>query len=78
MSDWAEEVAVAETAAERTQAAEAVAEGRFDAIHAEAKAAGDLENALKTEEFRAWMAARHATDAAWGAWSAKMDAKPAG
>jgi hypothetical protein len=76
MSDWAEEVAMAETAAERRQAAEAVAEGRFDVVHAEAKAAGDVQNALKTEEFRAWMAARNATDAAWGAWSVKMDEKP--
>lgn len=76
MSDWEEEVARAATMAERTQAAEAVAESRFDAIHAQAKAAGELANAVKTEEFRAWMDARHATDEAWGAWSVKMDAKP--
>lgn len=76
MSDWAEEVAQAEIMAERTEETEAAAESRFDAIHAQAKAAGELENALKTEEFHAWMAARNATDAAWGAWSLKMDAKP--
>lgn len=76
MSDWAEEIAVAETAAERSEAAEGVAEERFDAVHATAKAAGALEGALKTDEFRAWMAARQATDAAWGTWSQVMDSRP--
>jgi hypothetical protein len=76
MSDWAEEIAVAETAAERTQAAEVLAEEKFDAVHAEAKAAGELDDALKTEEFRDWMAARQATDAAWGVWAGVMDSKP--
>lgn len=76
MSDWAEEIAVAERTAERTQAAEDVAEGKFDAVHAQAKAAGELDHALKTDEFHAWMAARQATDAAWGLWSKVMDSKP--
>ena len=78
MSDWSEEIAVATATAERTQAAEDVAEGRFDVIHAQAKASGELDHAVKTEEFHDWMAARKATDAAWGSWSVVMDSKPAG
>lgn len=76
MSDWAENVAAAEAAAEKMQAAESLAEGKFDAIHAQAKATGDLDQATRTEEFHDWMAARHATDAAWGSWSEVMDARP--
>ncbi len=76
MSDWSEEIAVATAVAERTQAAENVAEGKFDAVHATAKAAGEPEHAVTTGEFRDWMAARHATDAAWGTWSTVMDGRP--
>jgi hypothetical protein len=76
MSDWAEKVAVAEAAAEREQAAEAVAESKFDAVHALAEASADADHAQKSDEFRDWMAARRATDAAWGAWSVVMDARP--
>ena len=76
MSDWKHDIAAAEAAAERQQAAEQVAESRFDLVHADAKAAGTQESAVKSEEFNQWMAARHATDAAWGAWSQVMDAKP--
>lgn len=76
MSDWTEQVAEAEAAAEREQAAEAVAESRFDAIHAIAEAKGEADQVVKTAEFRDWMAARGATDAAWGAWSTVMDSKP--
>ena len=76
MSDWSEEIAAATAVAERTQTAEHVAEGKFDAVHATAKAAGELEQAVTTEEFRDWMAARHATDAAWGTWSTVMDSRP--
>jgi len=77
MSDWALDIAVAQATAERTQAAEHVAESSFDRVHALAQAAGTVERAVETEEFNQWMAARHATDAAWGAWSTVMDAKPA-
>jgi hypothetical protein len=76
MSDWAAQVAMAEAEAERQQAAEATAESRFDAVHALAEANAGSDAASKSEEFRDWMAARHATDAAWGAWSTVMDAKP--
>ena len=76
MSDWSEEIAAATAAAERIQAAEEIAEARFDAVYMEAEAAGKLEHAPTTEEFRDWMAARHATDAAWGTWSEVMDSKP--
>ena len=78
MSDWAQDVALAQATAERTQEAEQQAESRFDQVHAQAKAAGAVDNAVKSDEFGQWMAARHATDAAWGAWSTVMDAKPAG
>lgn len=76
MSDWSEEITAAETLAEQKQAAEREAEDRFDAAHARAHAAGNVGEALKTPEFRDWMAARHATDAAWGTWSVVMDNKP--
>lgn len=78
MSEWSEKIAAATAAAERTQAAEAVAEEKFDAIHAQATASGDVASAVKSGEFHAWMAARHATDAAWGLWSTVMDSRPAG
>jgi hypothetical protein len=76
MSDWAEKVAVAEAAAEREQIAEAAAERKFDQVLAQAEAQAQPELAKNSDEFREWMAARHATDAAWGAWSQVMDAKP--
>lgn len=77
MSDWAQDVAQAEAVAQRTQEAEHQAEKRFDQVHAQAQAAGAVDKAVKSDEFGEWMAARHATDAAWGAWSTVMDAKPA-
>ena len=76
MSDWAQDFAVATATAERTQAAENEAEGLFDRVHDKAQADGNKGHALTTDEFHNWMAARHATDAAWGVWSAVMDAKP--
>ncbi|MEO7391617.1 MAG: hypothetical protein ABIU58_05550 [Ramlibacter sp.] len=78
MSDWTQDIAEAEAAADRTQQAEQQAESRFDQVHARAKAAGAVDDAVKSSEFGQWMAARHATDAAWGEWSRVMDAKPAG
>lgn len=77
MSDWEERLKAAEAGAERSQAAEHEAEERFKAVHAEAQARGNADHALESEEFRSWMATRHATDAAWGAWAMVMDAKPA-
>ena len=76
MSDWAEDYAAATATAEETQAAEVLAEGRFDVVHDKAQAEGNKVHALMTDEFREWMAARQATDAAWGVWSTVMDAKP--
>lgn len=76
MSDWTEEVAQAEAEADRLQAAEALAEQKFQQVQAQAKAGGDAQQALQSAEFAQWMKARHATDAAWGAWSMVMDAKP--
>lgn len=78
MSDWTEEIALATAVAQRTQAAEDVAEEKFDAVHARAAAAGDVKHALASDEFADWMAARNATDTAWGTWSWVMDSKPAG
>ncbi len=78
MSDWSEEITAAETAAEQMQAAERAAESRFDAVHAQALANGTAGEALNSAAFHDWMAARHATDAAWGNWSVVMDSKPLG
>ena len=77
MSDWSEEIAMATAEAERMQAAEESAEARFDQVYAQSEAAGTPERAPISEEFHLWMAARKATDAAWGAWSQVMDSKPA-
>lgn len=76
MSDWSEEITAAEAAAEQRQTEEREAESRFDAVHAQAHAAGDVAHALKSPEFHHWMAARQATDVAWGNWSVVMDSKP--
>lgn len=76
MSDWAEKVSQAEAGAERQQALEHEAEGRFKAVRERETARGDADKALESDEFHAWMATRHATDDAWGAWATVMDAKP--
>jgi len=73
MSDKMEAANAAEAFADLKQAAEAIAESRFDEAHSRAQAAGNPASATQTEEFRQWMAARHETDAAWGAWSQAMD-----
>lgn len=78
MSDWAEEVAAVTAVAQQMQAAESVAEAQFDAAHARAAEAGTLDQVNHTPELREWLAARHATDAAWGQWAMLMDNKPAG
>ena len=76
MSDWSEDIAVAEAAAERVQAAEDVAEARFDAVVARAQAADEPGQGRSSDELQHWLAARRATDAAWGTWSEVMDSKP--
>ncbi len=78
MSDWSQDVAAATSAAEHSQAAETRAELRFDEVHAQAQAAGDVAQARSTTEFRDWLAARKATDTAWGQWAMVMDSKPHG
>ena len=76
MSDWQADIAAATAAAEQKQAAEAVAEAKFDAVYVLAEASGTPEHAPTTAEFHDWMAARKATDAAWGSWAEVMDSKP--
>ena len=74
--DWIEAVATAEAAAEARQTAEEEAHTRFDAARTRAKANGKEHHSTDTDEFREWIAARHATDDAWGRWAMAMDAKP--
>jgi hypothetical protein len=75
--EWTAAVAAAEAAALRTQDAEDAAQERFKLVRAETEVAGRPANVVDTPEFRSWMAARHASDEAWGAWAMIMDAKPA-
>jgi hypothetical protein len=75
--EWNEAVAAAEAAAEQRQAAEESAHQRFHAARARCEADGRADKVTETPEFQAWMAARHASDEAWGAWAMAMDAKPA-
>ena len=67
-----ERVALAEAAADDKQAAEERAAERFHAAQQR-----DKDRATQSPEFHAWMAARHETDAAWGAWAMAMDARQA-
>ena len=75
--EWSAAVAAAENAAEQKQAAEEIAHERFQAVRAEIEAAGGKAQATDSPEFHDWMAARRASDEAWGAWAMAMDAKPA-
>ncbi len=75
--EWNAAVAAAEAAAQQKQAAEEIAQARFDAVRSEIQAAGRGADVTETAEFREWMAARHASDEAWGAWAMAMDARPA-
>ena len=76
--EWSAAVAAAEAVAEQRQAAEEAAHERFDAARAQIEAAGSgAAQVTDTPEFHAWMAARRASDEAWGAWAMAMDAKPA-
>jgi hypothetical protein len=74
MKIWTEELAQVEAAALRVEALEHEAERRFDSVRAEALARGDAEQVHKAPELSEWMAARAATDAAWGRWAQVMDA----
>lgn len=75
--EWTAAVAAAEAAAQQRQDAEELAHARFHAVRAEIEAAGESADVTHTPEFHAWMAARHASDEAWGQWAMAMDAKPA-
>ena len=70
-------VAAAESEALATQAAEDLAEQRFDAVRAELAARSRQDEATASPEFRAWMAARAQTDEAWGRWAMAVDAHAA-
>ena len=74
--DWNEAIAAAEAAAEQKQAAEEVAQARFEAARTAIEAEGRAAHVTETPEFGEWMAARRASDEAWGAWAMVMDAKP--
>lgn len=74
--EWTAAVAAAEAFAEQQQAAEEIAHERFDTARTEIEAAGGAAHVTDTPEFLAWMAARRASDDAWGAWAVAMDAKP--
>jgi len=75
--EWIAVVAAAEAAAQQKQAAEEVAQERFEAARAEIEAAGRAAQVTETPEFHEWMDARRQSDEAWGAWAMAMDAKPA-
>jgi len=74
MKIWTEELAQVEAAALRVEALEHEAEKRLDIARAEALARGESDNMRETPELSEWMAARAATDAAWGRWAQVMDA----
>ena len=74
MRIWTEELAQVEAVALKVEALEREAKQRFDDVRAEALARGEADNMHETPELSAWMAARDATDAAWGRWAQVMDA----
>lgn len=76
--EWTTAVAEAEASAQQKQAAEDQAQRSFHDMRDRMQAQGRLGEETNTAEFRHWMAARHASDEAWGAWAMAMDAKPAG
>jgi hypothetical protein len=73
MSDWEQRLEAAEAGAQQREAAEQQAEERFKALEADARERGDVEAALRSEEFHSWMEKRRETDAAWGKWATVMD-----
>ena len=74
---WIAASAAAEAAAQQKQIAEEIAHERFRAVRAQIEAEGKSAQVVDTPEFHSWMAARHASDEAWGAWAMVMDTKPA-
>jgi hypothetical protein len=74
MHSLEKEVALSESEALHLEAAELMAEQRFDAVYDAAEQSGNVDGVTATAEFRAWIAARAATDAAWGRWAECMSA----
>jgi hypothetical protein len=63
------DLALLESAALRTESLEHMAEKCFDEVYCAAERDGSVAHVTTTPEFRQWMAARAATDAAWGQWA---------
>ena len=76
MTLWKHELEQVEAAALQMEKLEQAAEQRFDDVYARAEAANDPGQARDTPEFRQWLAARAATDAAWGRWAEVMHKRP--
>jgi hypothetical protein len=71
----APDVAAAEAAALRRDGVEEIAYGRFKTVRASIEQDKTGMNPTDTKEFLDWMAARRATDEAWGAWATAMEAQ---
>lgn len=71
--EWTTDVAAAQDAAQRKQAAEDEAHQRFDAVRAHIERTGSGADVTQTDEFGAWMQSRRETDLAWGEWAMAMD-----
>jgi hypothetical protein len=67
-------VAAAEAAALRRDDAEGLAYDRFTTARATIEREQSTMKPTDTKEFLDWMAARRATDEAWGAWAVAMEA----
>lgn len=52
---------------------ESQAEGNFRAVREALQRAGKADEVTRSAEFRQWMEARAATDAAWGRWAMAVD-----
>lgn len=74
--EWTTAVAEAEASAQQKQAAEDLAHRAFQQLRERIESAGRLGTEVDTPEYREWMAARHASDEAWGAWAMAKDAEP--
>jgi len=67
-----QDLASLESAALQTESMERIAEKCFDETFDAAERNGSVADVKDTPEFREWMAARAATDAAWGRWAERM------
>lgn len=76
-TDWQDVLALAESAAVRLAALEAAAERQFNQPQENGEpGAGDAAAvALRREDLDTWLAARRATDAAWGHWAELLKAR---